>query len=44
MTPSFVDDFDDNVDLVPDDLSELLNFAVDLDEGFLFSLFSLTQL
>ena len=43
MALSFVDDYDD-VDLVPDDLPELLNVAVDLDEGLLSSSFSLTQL
>ena len=40
MALSFVDDFDD-VDLVPDDLAGLLNFAEDLDEDFLSSSFSL---
>ena len=41
----FVDDFDD-VDLVPQNISELLDFAEDLDEGFvwLFPSFSLIQL
>ena len=43
-TLSPADDFDDNFHLVPDDLSELLDFAEDLDEGLLFSLFTLTQL
>ena len=37
MALSFVDNFDDHVDLVPDDLSEHLDFAEDLDEGLLSS-------
>ena len=44
MVLFFVDEFGDNVDLIPDDLPELLDFAEDLDEGLLSSLFSLTQL
>ena len=44
MALSLADDFDDDFDLAPNDLSELLDFAEDLDEGLLFSLFTLTQL
>ena len=33
MALSFLDDFDDDVDLAPDDMPELLDFAEDLDEG-----------
>ena len=44
MALSFVDDFNDEVDLVPDDLLELLHFTEDLDEGISSSSFSLTQL
>ena len=40
---SFVDDSVNDVELVPDDLQELLDFDKDLDESFLFSSFSLTQ-
>ena len=41
---SFVDDFNDDVGLAPDDLPELLDFAEDSDDSLLSSLFSLTQL
>ena len=43
MALSFVDDTDEfvGVGLVPDDLPELLDFAEDLEVGFLFSSFSL---
>ena len=44
MALSFVDDFDDDVALFPDDLPELVDFGKDLDEGLLSFLFSLTQL
>ena len=44
MALSFVDDFNDEVDLVLDDLLELLHFTEDLDEGISSSSFSLTQL
>ena len=44
MALFFVDDFDDDVALVPDDLPELVDFGEDLDEGLLSSSFSLTQL
>ena len=33
MALSFVDDFNDDLDLVPDGLPEFLDFAEDLDEG-----------
>ena len=44
MALSFVDDYVDDVEPVPDNLPELLDFAEDLDEGFLFSSFSLTKM
>ena len=40
---SFVDDSVNDVELVPDDLQELLDFDKDLDESFLLSSFCLTQ-
>ena len=36
--------FDDDIDLVSDHLPEIFDFGEDLDESFLFSSFSLTQL
>ena len=44
MALSFVDDYVDDVEPVPDNLPELLDFAEDLDEGFLLSSFSLTKM
>ena len=44
MALSLVNDFNDDVDLVPDDLPEFLDFAEVLDEAILSFLFSLARL